>query len=357
MASSRLTDSLDGDTMARVTTRETTDMHRIVKAHLDSFVKSHGLDANSESSQFEHFANFSVISSRISSEYDLDDVTTGEGDDGTDGVAITINEEIVVSKEDAMVVFARDRRNHDVDAIFIQAKRSDSFDLGDFLKFKESVLRFVNGGHYNVSDSVQVATRGVFDAVLNNVPKIRNGKPSLVARYVTTGVYQQPQALESAKRDFITQLEGLGLFNAIDVKFIGRDELTALWIGTYSGISARLEMFSNAPLPPIAGIEEAYLAVVRAKELVNKLLVSEDGNLRTHVFEENVRSFLGIDNAVNQSIAQTIRSGTSATRFPVLNNGITIVRPDVRVQGNMLHLENVQIVNGCQTSNILYENR
>ncbi len=39
-----------------------------------------------------------------------------------------------------------------------------------------------------------------------------------------------------------------------------------------------------------------------------------------------------------------------------MNNGITIASPDVRVQGNLLHLENYQIVNGCQTSNVLYEN-
>lgn len=40
-----------------------------------------------------------------------------------------------------------------------------------------------------------------------------------------------------------------------------------------------------------------------------------------------------------------------------MNNGITIVSPDVRVQGNVLHLENFQIVNGCQTSNVLWESR
>jgi hypothetical protein len=45
--------------------------------------------------------------------------------------------------------------------------------------------------------------------------------------------------------------------------------------------------------------------VVRASDFVNNLLLTEDGNLRTQVFEENVRSFLGHDNPVNQSIAAT----------------------------------------------------
>ena len=42
-------------------------------------------------------------------------------------------------------------------------------------------------------------------------------------------------------------------------------------------------------------------------------------------------------------------------RFGILNNGITIVSPDVRVQGNEFYFRDFQIVNGCQTSNILFD--
>ena len=84
--------------------------------------------------------------------------------------------------------------------------------------------------------------------------------------------------------------------------------------------------------------------VVKASDFVKNLLMSPDGNLQTQVFEENVRSFLGMDNPVNQSISATLQSDGSS-RFPVLNNGITIVSPDVKLQGNKLHLTNYQIVN------------
>ena len=332
-------------------------MHRIVKAHLNSFAKNFGLECEDEEIQFEKFANYAVISSRFSASYEIDDVTTGPSEDGTDGIAVVIDEEVSVSLEDAETVFATNRRNHDVDIIFIQAKRSESFDLGDFLKFKESILRFVTQTPYTSLDDIQQNARQIFDVVLREVPKIRNGKPSLTAHFVTTGVYRKPPALETALREFTLQLEELGLFAEIDIKFIGRDELTNLWVGTYSGINASLELFSNAPLPTIVGIDEAYLAVVKASDFVANLLLTPDGNLRTQVFEENVRSFLGLENAVNQSISETLRSGPSASRFPVLNNGITIVSPDVRLQGDTLHLTNFQIVNGCQTSNVLFENR
>lgn len=332
-------------------------MHRIVKAHLNSFVSGRGLEGEDEASQFEKFVNYAVISNNCSSEFDLDDVTTGNGDDGIDGVAIIIDEEVEVSDEDAVKTFSSSRRNHDVTIVCVQAKRSDGFDLGDFLKFKESIIRLATQEPYLSTDDTMIAARGIFDVVLNEVPKVRTGKPSLVARYVSTGVYQKPDALESALANAISQIEATGLFTSVDIRFIGRDELTALWVDTYSGVSASLELFSNAALPAIAGIDEAYLAVVRASDFVENLLLTPDGNLRSQVFEENVRAFLGIDNPVNASISNTIKSAEFSSRFPVLNNGITIVSPDVRLQGNTLHLSNYQIVNGCQTSNVLFEER
>jgi hypothetical protein len=332
-------------------------MHRIIKAHLDSFVLSRGLEAEDQAIQFEKFVNFAVISSISSTSFDLDDVTTGLGDDGVDGMAVVINEEVALSVEDVAATFATPRRNHDVELVFVQAKRSENFDLGDFLKFKEAVLRFATQSPYECDNQLSLDTREIFDLVLKEVPKIRNGKPSITARFVTTGLYKKPAALEMALAKFIEDVGELGLFAGIDVKFIDRDDLTKLWVGTYSGIDASLNLFSNAPLPTIAGIDEAYLAVVKASDFVENLLTTEEGNLRTQVFEENVRSFLRLDNPVNHSIAVTLKSANSASRFPVLNNGITIVSPDVRLQGNTLHLTNFQIVNGCQTSNVLFENR
>lgn len=331
-------------------------MHRIVKAHLDSFVRSFGLEADDEASQFEKFATHCVISNRYSSTFDLDDAVTETGDDGIDGLAVVVDESILTSAEDVQTVFAGQRRNHDVDVVFIQAKRSDGFDLGDFLKFKEGVLRFVNQVPYTATDEVLKDGRSMFDIVVSEVPKLRNGKPSLTVRYVTTGMYQRPEALETALRDFTGQLGELGLFHDVDVKFIDREDLTRLWVSTYSGVQASLPVFSHAALPNIAGIDEAYLAVVRASDFVNNLLVTSDGNLRGQVFEENVRSFLGEENSVNASIASTLASD-AASRFPVLNNGITLVCPDVKLQGTTLHLTNYQIVNGCQTSNVLFQHR
>jgi len=332
-------------------------MHRITKSHLESFARSHGYEQIDEYKQFELFVNYSTLTARISNSFDLEDVTSSEADDGIDGVAVIINEELIVSPEDALTCFKTGKKNHDVEIVFIQSKTSEGFDLGDFLKFKEAILRFSTVEKYQSHDTVQSNARNIFEVILNNVPKLRGGKPNLTIRYVTTGIYRNPEALEIAKADFNSQLDELGYFGNVDIKYLGRDEITNLWISTYETVSAELPMFSNAALPKIHGIDEAYLAVVKAKDLVTNLLINEDGNLRTHVFQENVRAFLGIENPVNESIAKTLSEENQSTRFPVLNNGITIVSPDVRVQGSVLHLENFQIVNGCQTSNVLFECR
>lgn len=332
-------------------------MHRIVSSHLDSFVEQYALDGDERTVQFEKFANFAVMSGKVATSVDIDEVTTGNDDDGTDGIALIINEEHIVSGEDAETLFAHERRNNDVEVVFVQAKTSDGFDLGDFLKFKESVLRFFSQDPYQATSELQQDARQAFDVAIKNVPKIRHGKPSVSAYFVTTGNYSAPDALEGARSDMIAQLEGLGLFQNIDVRFMGRDELVAAWVASYSGIEASLVMNSSASLPEIAGIDEAYLVVARAKDYVENLLVGEDGSIRGQLFEENVRHFLGAENPVNEQIADTIQNAASKSRFPVLNNGVTLVSPDVRVQGTTLHIANFQIVNGCQTSHVLYENR
>jgi hypothetical protein len=181
-------------------------MHRIVKAHLDSFATSLGLEADDEALQFEKFATYCVISSRFSATFDLDDVCTGPGAEGIDGVAVVIDEDVTSSAEDARATFATARRNHDVDVLFVQAKRSESFDLGEFLKFKEAILRFATQAPYSATGEMLPEARKTFDVVLAEVPKIRYGKPSLTARFVTTGQYQRPPALETALEDFRVQL-------------------------------------------------------------------------------------------------------------------------------------------------------
>ena len=332
-------------------------MNKIIASHLKKFVHDHGLDADHESVQFEKFVCYSILSPRIAVGLDLESIITGAGEDGTDGVALVINEELIVSADDATLTFSKDKRQNDVEIVFIQAKRSENFDLGDFLKFKDSVLRFLTAAPYVVENDVQAEANRAFNVVIDNVPKVRNGKPNISCVYACTGIYKKPGPLEVSRKEFSDQVDALGLFNNIDIRFLARDELIKAWVASYSGVEVSLSMQDSASLPPIAGVEESYLVVVRARDYVNNIITNQDGTIRGQIFEENVRHYLGSQNPVNAQIKETLENTDSNTRFPVLNNGITIVSPDVRVQATTLHLTNFQIVNGCQTSHVLFENR
>lgn len=78
----------------------------------------------------------------------------------------------------------------------------------------------------------------------------------------------------------------------------------------------------------------------------------EFGKLRRYLFESNVRDFMGL-NRVNEDMAQTL-ADEGAPDFWWLNNGITILATSAWSTSNTLHMENVQIVNGLQTTESIY---
>ncbi len=75
------------------------------------------------------------------------------------------------------------------------------------------------------------------------------------------------------------------------------------------------------------------------------------------IFDLNIRRFLGTSDGVNKDIQNTCTKAESSYQFWFLNNGITIVcdrfdavtDPDVP----QIKIENMQIVNGCQTATML----
>lgn len=72
-------------------------------------------------------------------------------------------------------------------------------------------------------------------------------------------------------------------------------------------------------------------------------------------FEDNIRDYLGPNQDVNESICKAILSG-DVNAFSMLNNGVTIVASTISIPGDIATIEDYQIVNGCQTSNILIDN-
>lgn len=84
-------------------------------------------------------------------------------------------------------------------------------------------------------------------------------------------------------------------------------------------------------------------------------LMARHGNA---LFERNIRGYLSSNKDVNKAIMETA-TGDNSYKFFLMNNGITIVCDDMSytpVSDNpLVHVKNMQIVNGGQTTNTLYE--
>ena len=80
------------------------------------------------------------------------------------------------------------------------------------------------------------------------------------------------------------------------------------------------------------------------------------------LFDKNIREFLGIKGKkakINKGIQDTLLNDTERNRFFYYNNGITIICNDIKSdsknQKTILTLSQPQIVNGCQTTNTIYQ--
>ena len=96
----------------------------------------------------------------------------------------------------------------------------------------------------------------------------------------------------------------------------------------------------------------SHIALVKLKDYF-ELIVDENGRLRRHLFEWNVRDYQG-NVEVNKGIRKSLTLPESP-EFWWLNNGVTILCSDATSAGKAYSLSNIQIVNGLQTSHEIYE--
>ena len=92
---------------------------------------------------------------------------------------------------------------------------------------------------------------------------------------------------------------------------------------------------------------DSYLVLCPLREYAS-FLTDPGGNLRAELFESNVRDFQGATE-VNADIAKTLQS-EAIVDFWWMNNGVTILVSRAALNGDIVTIQNPQIVNGLQTS-------
>lgn len=327
---------------------------RIISAYLDDFKIEFGMDGLEEPTAFEHFVNYCVVSRQFPGNFDPEDVSVGgSGDLGLDGLAILVDDNIVQSIED-VDYFKRTLRRLDVDFLFIQTKSSPQFEAAAIGSFFAGVREFFGetlpDGTNDAVHEMHKIKEHIFDSSID-----MDRSPTCRLYYATTGVWNGEDLLKSRIRQCEKDLENTGLFSAVEFMSLDAEALKKLHREVHHKITREIVFEKHAILPQIAGVQEAYIGIVPCSEYL-RLICDDDGELNRRLFYDNVRDFQG-HNPVNREIEATVKDSDTNDRFVLLNNGVTIVALDANKVGATFRLRDFQIVNGCQTSHVLYLNR
>jgi hypothetical protein len=324
----------------------------ILSGMLKEFSTRFDLTSMGNDAQFECFANYCLLKTDHYDSFDFDKVSTGTSI-GIDGIAVVVGG-VIVDEVDDVKDFTK--AQFDASFHFTQAKTSSRFDLGSFLKFSSVVRTFFQDEASALPIELQNAF-AIKKLIYDRSAKLRQ-LPSVHLHYVYTGEFSIDSAPVLAAIDAeINALRQIKYkFSSVVGKICDGRELAQLYRDTKNDVSQKIPFQRHTALPPIKGASAAYIGVVKCSDYV-KLLTKEGGELNKGLFFENVRDFLGEQNPVNSDIAKTINTPEERDRFAVLNNGVTIVATRVEPSGDVFQISKFQVVNGCQTSHVLYKNR
>lgn len=330
-------------------------MDLITKSMLKEFCGSHGYAGISEDKQFEFFVTHLITNRLQIDSVDPSDVVAGGGaDTALDAICIVVNGAIVLEVHQ-IEELASQNNFLDVTFVFIQAERSPSFNGGKIGEIGFGVEEFFKESPtIPQNDSVKQAA-SIMRAIFDKGSLFKRGNPVCQIFYATTGKWANDKHLVSRCSSVVTALDGLALFREVEFTPLGADALQKMYRESQNSISREFTFVERTVIPEIAGVKEAYLGFLPADVYLG-LITDESGNLIKSIFYDNVRDFQDY-NDVNKGIQATISDEGLRARFVLMNNGITIITKTLRGTGNRFTIEDYQIVNGCQTSHVLYDCR
>lgn len=330
-------------------------MDRITSSLLGEFSRDHSIEALPDDQRFERFAAYLSILPHLPETFDTADVATGAGGDtGIDAIAIVVNGNLVT---DAELVSELAESNGYLDAtfIFVQAERSAAFEAAKIGSFGFGVADFFRESPTLPRNEAVAEAAAIAGAIFNRSPKFTRGNPSCRLYYVTTGRWTHDVNLVARKRTLEEDLAATRLFGDVSMTPVDADAIQRLYHQSKNAIARDFTFANRTLIPDIPGVSEAYIGYLPVPEFLS-LLRDDAGNLVKSIFYDNVRDWQDY-NAVNSEIKATLSDPAQRRRFSLMNNGVTVIAKTLRATGNRFHIEDYQIVNGCQTSHVIFDNR
>ncbi|MFF1808995.1 AIPR family protein [Streptomyces sp. NPDC058251] len=286
---------------------------------------------------------------------DIEAGIVGGGQDGAiDGVytffddALLDEDSDVVSTSSKPTEFGQDRN---LELWVVQAKRTPSFSEEAVDKLENTMRRLLD-----LSQSLESLAVLYNSTLLARFSLFRDAWEKLITRRPRISVnvvYAAPGDTSGINPQLEAKLHALKqvIFNSvpdaqrISVELLGDKEL----LGRHNE-RPPYTLAMNYQESATSG--RSHVALVKLRDYYN-LIVDDNGRLRRHLFEWNVRDYQG-----NVSVNQEIRSSLTSTGSPEfwwLNNGVTLLCSEVTSTAKTYSLSNIQIVNGLQTSHEIFE--
>lgn len=321
----------------------------ILNGCIDQFKAQNEL-ATSDSDTFELFSL-----SQITKDFDLtfetiqDSIVDGGNDGGIDSIIAIIDDFVPESIEDLEdVTFSR---KTNVKILITQCKKENSFKEGALDKLITSIPELFDLGksteallqRFNSS----VVEKGVIARESWRKVTIAGGKLEIIFSYCANSEIIEVNNTFNQKVDQLQTLcQSIFVGATINYSNYSCHELLKLY---QTQRNERLQIiYKETPLS--TSFEQHGIGYVGTVKLANykTFLTDEEDKIREDLFESNIRHFQGAVD-VNKKIKDSIEN-ISAEDFWWLNNGITIIASNPSLVGTTLSLDNVQIVNGLQTS-------
>lgn len=328
---------------------------KILNSYLEGFSTDFGYKASDTAKQFELFASYCVVCHNYTDVFDIENSIVGDGNDtGIDSIAILINGKVcndIVELED----FIKINTKINVQFVFTQAKMSSSFECKEVSNFGNGIIDFFKDSPSLIINDDIKKYREMKELIYKNARKFYPQNPECIMFYIAAGKFLEDQNLTSIKNKIITDLENLNCLSSINLEYVDCDKLYKMYQSITRGTEKEIEMEHYIVLPETNDVDEALLGRISCKQFM-KLICDDDGIFDQNIFSDNIRDYLG-NSSVNKEIENTIRDEAQRNYFILLNNGVTAVAKKIQRTKNNLIIDNIQIVNGCQTSNVLYRNR
>lgn len=330
----------------------------IINARFKQFKIKNELENVTDGIAFEKFVNYTIFTLHQPDAFNVDSELLefvsvgGTSDMGIDGIAIKVNDIIVKSKEDIDdIVNVNVKKRINVEFIFIQSKYKSNYDKGELNNFVDGVRDFLSDKHFfPMNEEVSAHLRLKEHLLSDDLSIMWETNPKVTLYYVTMGRWQEPEDLLGIQKQFIKDVETLNIYDNVNLTFVDSGILKEYYDSIQNTFNVTIDTRHIMPLTDVNGVENSCLSIVYGSELLK--LISYEGIIRKSLFYDNVRDFQG-SNPVNSEIHNTIKN--SPEKFIILNNGITIVCDEFKQNNTKISIFNPQIVNGCQTSHILFE--